>query len=80
LQSVLPPGLQHAFPDGRISYPGIGIISGSEASVRNIISAVIDGTPAQQAGLRPDDEVVTADDTAFEPIGSFRGKVSKRFS
>ena len=70
-------GLQRAFPDGRISYPGIGIISGSEASVRNTITAVIDGTPAQQAGLRPGDEVVTADDTAFEPIGSFRGKVSK---
>jgi carboxyl-terminal processing protease len=70
-------GLQHAFPDGRISYPGIGIISGSETSFRNTITAVIDGTPAQQAGLRPGDEVVTADDTAFEPIGSFRGKVSK---
>jgi len=70
-------GLERAFPDGRISYPGIGIISGSEASVRNTITAVIDGTPAQQAGLRPGDEVVTADDTAFEPIGSFRGKVSK---
>jgi len=70
-------GLQRAFPDGRISYPGIGIISGSEASARNTITAVIDGTPAQQAGLRPGDEVVTADDTAFEPIGSFRGKVSK---
>ncbi len=70
-------GLQRAFPDGRISYPGIGIISGSEASVRNTITAVIDGTPAQQAGLRPGDEVVTADGTAFEPIGSFRGKVSK---
>jgi carboxyl-terminal processing protease len=70
-------GLQRAFPDGRISYPGIGIISGSETSFRNTITAVIDGTPAQQAGLRPGDEVVTADDTAFEPIGSFRGKVSK---
>jgi carboxyl-terminal processing protease len=70
-------GLQRAFPDGRISYPGIGIISGSEAGVRNTITAVVDGTPAQQAGLRPGDEVVTADDTAFEPIGSFRGKVSK---
>src|SRR6201993_1420450 len=57
-------GLQHAFPDGRISYPGIGIISGSETSFRNTITAVIDGTPAQQAGLRPGDEVVTADDTA----------------
>src|SRR6516162_4088178 len=70
-------GLQRVFPDGRISYPGIGIISSSEASARNTITAVIDGTPAQQAGLRPGDEVVTADDTAFEPIGSFRGKVSK---
>jgi carboxyl-terminal processing protease len=70
-------GLERAFPDGRISYPGIGIISGSETSFRNTITAVIDGTPAQQAGLRPGDEVVTADDTAFEPIGSFRGKVSK---
>src|SRR3954452_11018227 len=70
-------GLQRAFPDGRISYPGIGILSGSEASVRTTITAVIDGTPAQQAGLRPGDEVVTADGEAFEPIGSFRGKVSK---
>jgi carboxyl-terminal processing protease len=70
-------GLQRAFPDGRISYPGIGIISGSEASVRNTITAVIDGTPAQKAGLRRGDEVVTADGTAFEPIGSFRGKVGE---
>jgi carboxyl-terminal processing protease len=31
-------GLQRAFPDGRISYPGIGIISGSEASARNTIT------------------------------------------
>jgi carboxyl-terminal processing protease len=70
-------GLQRVFPDGRISYPGIGIISGSEANVRNTITAVIDGTPAQQAGLRAGDEVVVADGTAFEPIGSFRGKVGK---
>jgi carboxyl-terminal processing protease len=70
-------GLQRVFPDGRVSYPGIGIISGSEAGVRHTITAVIDGTPAQQAGLRPGDEVVAADGTAFEPIGSFRGKIGK---
>src|SRR5437762_3253156 len=45
-------GLQRAFPDGRISYPGIGIISGFEATGRNTITGVIDGTPAQQAGCR----------------------------
>jgi carboxyl-terminal processing protease len=70
-------GLQRAFPDGRISYPGIGIISGSEANARHTITAVIDGTPAQQAGLRPGDEIIAADGTPFEPIGSFRGKVGK---
>ena len=70
-------GLQRAFPDGRISYAGIGIISGFEATGRNTITGVIDGTPAQQAGLRAGDETVAADGTAFEPIGSFRGKVGK---
>jgi carboxyl-terminal processing protease len=70
-------GLERAFPGGRISYPGIGIISGSDASVRHTITAVIDGTPAQQAGLRRGDEVVAADGSAFEPIGSFRGKVGR---
>ncbi|WFU43318.1 S41 family peptidase [Bradyrhizobium sp. CB82] len=70
-------GLQGAFPDGRISYPGIGIISRLETSGRNTITAVIDGTPAQQAGLRAGDEIVAADGTAFEPVGSFRGKVGE---
>jgi carboxyl-terminal processing protease len=70
-------GLQRAFPDGRISYPGIGIISGFEAIGPNTITGVIDGTPAQQAGLRAGDEIVAADGTAFEPVGSFRGKVGK---
>jgi carboxyl-terminal processing protease len=70
-------GLQHAFPDGRISYPGIGIISGFEPTGRTTITGVIDGTPAQQAGLRAGDEIISADGTAFQPIGSFRGKVGK---
>ncbi len=70
-------GLQRAFPDGRISYPGIGIISGFEATGRNTITGVIDGTPAQQAGLHVGDEIVAADGTAFEPVRSFRGKVGE---
>src|SRR5207253_1593890 len=48
-----------------------------EATGRNTITGVIDGTPAQQAGLRAGDEIIAADGTAFEPIGSFRGKVGK---
>jgi carboxyl-terminal processing protease len=70
-------GLQRAFPDGHVSYPGIGIISSVEATGRDTIIGVIDGTPAQQAGLHAGDQIVAADGTAFEPIGSFRGKVGK---
>ena len=49
-------GLQRAFPDDRISYPGIGIISRPEATGRNTITGVIDGMPAQAAGLHAGDE------------------------
>ncbi|MCP3471745.1 S41 family peptidase [Bradyrhizobium sp. CCGUVB1N3] len=70
-------GLQRAFPDGHISYPGIGILSRLEATGRNVITGVIDGTPAQEAGLRAGDETIAVNGTAFEPIGSFRGKVGK---
>jgi predicted metalloprotease with PDZ domain len=58
-------GLQRAFPGERVSYPGIGIISGSETTGRHRITAVIDGTPAQQAGLRGGDEIFAADGNAF---------------
>nr|WP_280971395.1 PDZ domain-containing protein [Bradyrhizobium sp. ISRA430] len=44
---------------------------------RTTITSVIDGTPAQQAGLRAGDEIIAADGTAFEPVGSFRGKVGE---
>lgn len=44
---------------------------------RTTITSVIDGTPAQQAGLRAGDEIIAADGTAFEPVGSFRGKVGR---
>src|SRR5260370_1479238 len=41
------------------------------------MTGVIEGTPAQQAGLRAGDGIIAADGTAFEPIGSLRGKVGK---
>jgi carboxyl-terminal processing protease len=70
-------GLQRAFPDGRISYPGIGILSRADAPDLGMITGVIDGTSAQQAGLRAGDEIISADGAPFQPVGSFRGKVGK---
>jgi carboxyl-terminal processing protease len=70
-------GLQQSFPDGRVSYPGIGILSGSEPTEPRTIVGVIDGTPARQAGLRAGDEIIAADGRTFEPVRSFRGNVGK---
>jgi carboxyl-terminal processing protease len=70
-------GLERAFPGGRISYPGIGILSHTGTHGRSLVSGVIEGTPAQQAGLRVGDEILSADGAPFQPVGSFRGKVGK---
>ena len=68
-------GLQRIFPDGRISYPGIGILSRMNSEGRGIVTGVIEGTPAHQAGVAVADEIIAADGTPFRPVQSFRGKV-----
>lgn len=68
-------GLQQIFPDGHISYPGIGILSRMNPEGRGIVTGVIDATPAKRAGLAVGDEIIAADGTPFQPVQSFRGKV-----
>jgi carboxyl-terminal processing protease len=70
-------GLERAFPGGRISYPGIGILSRLDMQGRSVITGVIEGTPAQQAGLFPGDVIVFADGAPFQPVQSFRDKIAK---
>src|SRR5437667_7582089 len=70
-------GLERAFPGGRISYPGIGVLSRVDMQGRSAITGVIEGTPAQQAGLLAGDEVIFADGAPFQPVHSFRGKVGR---
>jgi carboxyl-terminal processing protease len=70
-------GLERAFPGGRISYPGIGILSRVDMQGRSAIAGVIEGTPARQAGLLAGDEIVFADGAPFQPVQSFRGKVGR---
>ncbi|MFO1026850.1 MAG: S41 family peptidase [Acetobacteraceae bacterium] len=68
-------GLERSFPGGRIAYPGIGILSRADAQGSTVITGVIDGTPAAQAGLLAGDRIMSADGTSFQPVQSFRGKV-----
>ena len=71
-------GLDRAFPGGRISYPGIGILSRPGVSGSSVITGVIEGTPAEKAGLLAGDEIVSADGAPFEPVRAFRDKVGKQ--
>jgi len=70
-------GLERVFPSGRISYPGVGVLSRLDTQGRSMITGVVDGTPAQQAGLLAGDLIVFADGAPFQPVQSFRGKVGK---
>ena len=70
-------GLERAFPSGRISYPGIGILSRLDMQDRSVITGVIEGTPAQQAGLLAGDVIVFDDGAPFQPVQSFRDKIGK---
>jgi carboxyl-terminal processing protease len=69
-------GLERAFPAGRISYPGIGIVSRTDTG-RRFVSGVIDATPAHRAGLRAGDEIIAADDAPFQQVGSFIDRIGK---
>jgi carboxyl-terminal processing protease len=70
-------GLERAFPGGRISYPGIGILSRLEMQGHSVITGVIERTPAEQAGLLAGDVIVFADGAPFQPVQSFRDKIGK---
>jgi carboxyl-terminal processing protease len=70
-------GLERAFPSGRISYPGIGVLSRLDMQGRTMVTGVIEGTPAQQAGLLAGDVIVVADGAPFQPVQSFRDKIGK---
>ena len=70
-------GLESAFPGGRISYPGIGILSRLDMQGHSVITGVIERTPAQQAGLLAGDVIVFADGAPFQPVQSFRDKIGK---
>lgn len=57
-------------------YDGIGIDT-RNVDGQVIIVSVFDGFPAQKAGLRFGDRIVSVDDMKFHPIGSFDGRTGK---
>jgi carboxyl-terminal processing protease len=68
--------LRRFFPDGQVSYPGIGVFTRS-IDDQTFISGVLAGLPAAQAGLQVGDEIIASDGAAYHPIRSFAGKVGQ---
>ncbi|MCK5713858.1 MAG: PDZ domain-containing protein, partial [Hyphomicrobiaceae bacterium] len=61
------------FSGGAVTYSGIGIFT-KTIDGKTFISGVLAGLPADTAGLRVGDEIISADGSSFEPVGSFHGK------
>ena len=73
-------GLERVFPRGEVSYPGIGVFTEADNQGRIFVTGVIEGAPAHAAGVLLGDEIVSADNRPFRPVGSFRGKVGSPVS
>jgi carboxyl-terminal processing protease len=60
----------------RAPLPGIGIFS-VRVDGRDFIDLLLDGSPADRAGLKVGDEIVTVDGEPYHPVRSFRDKAGR---
>jgi carboxyl-terminal processing protease len=60
-----------------VTYAGIGHFS-VRVDGRDYVDAVLEGSPAERAGLKVGDEILSVDGARYHPIRSFRGKVGQR--
>src|SRR5262245_10423155 len=62
-----------------VTYAGIGHFS-VRIDGRDFVDAVLEGSPAERAGLKVGDEILSVDGAPYHPIRSFRGKVGHQAS
>jgi carboxyl-terminal processing protease len=60
-----------------VTYAGIGHFS-VRIDGRDFVDAVLEGSPAERAGLKVGDEILAVDGAPYHPIRSFRGKAGRR--
>jgi carboxyl-terminal processing protease len=64
------------FPKDKVEYTGIGVFT-KEVDKQTFISGVLEGSPAQKAGLKVGDRLSRVDGKPFQPVQSFVGKENK---
>jgi carboxyl-terminal processing protease len=57
-------------------YPGLGVFT-HNVDGRNFADSVLEGSPAEKAGLKFGDEILSVDGRPYSPIESFQGKIGK---
>ncbi len=65
--------------DGHIAYAGIGMAA-RDIDGRTFVTHLYDGGPAQKAGLRVGDEIVSVDGQPYQPIASFKDRAGGNVS
>lgn len=68
--------LKSFLPNGQLEYTGIGAVT-QPTNGRTFIKAILDGSPAAQAGLQVGDQILSVDDQPFQPIRSFVNKAGQ---
>jgi carboxyl-terminal processing protease len=72
----LPRAAQQLFPNRRYEYTGIGAQT-REINGQTFVSGVLEGTPAQTAGVKVGDQLLRVDGQPYQAIASFAGKAGK---
>jgi carboxyl-terminal processing protease len=68
--------LRQFFPDGQVSYPGIGVFT-RQLGGKTFVAGVLEGLPASKAGLVVGDEIIAADGEPYHPLESFATKTGR---
>jgi carboxyl-terminal processing protease len=69
--------LQTFFPNGKIEYSGIGIVT-QDIADKIFIRAILEGSPAAEAGLQIGDRILKVNHRPFHPIDSFKNKAGQK--
>jgi carboxyl-terminal processing protease len=64
-------------PNGKLEYSGIGAFT-KEIEGKTFVSAILDNSPADKAGLQVGDEVLEVDGKSYQPINSFKNKTGQK--